>query len=270
MKITKLYINLLILNLFLASCAPQGRYYQRHDSAPKRVPDSVSTDDANVKFEPYAPANLRPYSIRGITYRPMFTGKGYSAKGQASWYGMKFHGHLTSNGEIYDMYQMSAAHKTLPLPSFVRVTNVDNGKQVVVRVNDRGPFHDSRLIDLSYAAALKLDMLKMGVANIKLDVVHVDEGGNITIGKQQLGKQEVPLQVNRNIYLQVAALSNKQQILKLGNSLKTLYRRPFKTQIEKNIYKLHIGPLNDELDAQQLLLELRENGYPSAYRVFSE
>jgi rare lipoprotein A len=113
-------------------------------------------------------------------------------------------------------------------------------------------------------------MLKMGVANIKLDVVHVDEGGNITIGKQQLGKQEVPLQVNRNIYLQVAALSNKQQILKLGNSLKTLYRRPFKTQIEKNIYKLHIGPLNDELDAQQLLLELRENGYPSAYRVFSE
>src|SRR5690554_5341368 len=93
---------------------------------------------------------------------------GYVQKGTASWYGKKFHGHKTSNGEVYDMYKMTAAHKSLPLPSFARVTNLDNGRSVVVRVNDRGPFHDGRVIDLSYAAAVKLDIHRAGTGRVEV------------------------------------------------------------------------------------------------------
>ncbi|HAH03554.1 MAG TPA: septal ring lytic transglycosylase RlpA, partial [Vibrio sp.] len=97
----------------------------------------------------------------------------FTEKGKASWYGKKFHGHLTSNGEIYDMYSMSAAHKTLPIPSYVKVTNTDNNKTTIVRINDRGPFHEGRIIDLSYAAAYKLDVLRTGTANVEIEVITV-------------------------------------------------------------------------------------------------
>src|SRR5690606_15178766 len=136
-----------------------GRYHQRNDSAPHTLPDNISQSDATPRYEAHYPASLRQYSVLGRTYTPMNAEQAsrYSATGQASWYGQKFHGHLTANGETYDMYQMSAAHKTLPLPSYARITNLANNKQVIVRVNDRGPFHGHRLIDVSYAAAKKLD-----------------------------------------------------------------------------------------------------------------
>jgi len=182
-----------LLALLLSGCFSTGRYSQRHDSAPKRAPGNVTTQDATPVFETYNPANLRSYKVLGKRYYPLETGKGYTAKGEASWYGQKFHGHLTANGEIYNMYNMSAAHKTLPIPSYVKVTNVENQKSVVVRVNDRGPFHDKRLIDLSYAAALKLDMLKTGTAKVQIDVIHIDENGMMTVGNGKTFNPTIPV-----------------------------------------------------------------------------
>ena len=159
-----------------------GRYSQHKDSAPNAIKEGIKFDDAEPMYEPYALANLRSYSVLGKHYTPLKTGKGYSATGGASWYGQKFHGHLTSNGETYDMYAMTAAHKTLPLPSYVKVTNLKNAREAIVRVNDRGPFHDNRIIDLSYAAAMKLGMLSTGTTEVKLEVIHIDEAGTQTVG----------------------------------------------------------------------------------------
>lgn len=265
--------NLVILILTfvfaIAGCAPKGRYYQHQDSAPEVVPNKVTSRDAVAKYVSYAPANMRPYTIRGIRYQPLSTGKGFSDQGYASWYGQKFHGHQTANGEIYDMYQMSGAHKTLPLPSFVRVSNLENGKQVVVKVNDRGPFHIGRVIDLSYAAALKLDMLKTGVAKVKIDVIHVDQTGTITVGRSPIIKKDA-IKNNKQLFIQVAALQNKTQIDKLARHLKNLYQRPFKTKFEKGIYKLHLGPMTNEHEADKLLNALKSKDYPGAYKVYSD
>jgi len=261
---------LIVLIVSVAGCAPKGRYYQHQDSAPKIIPQNVTTLDVVAKYESYAPANMRPYTIRGIRYQPLKTGKGFSDKGHASWYGQKFHGHLTANGEIYDMYQMSAAHKTLPLPSFVRVTNLKNGKQVVVRVNDRGPFHSGRVIDLSYAAALKLEVLKTGITDVKLDVIHVDKAGKVTVGRFPTINNQTPNITNQQVYIQVAALQNKTQIDKLASGLKFLYQHPYKTRFEKGIYKLHLGPIENEREADELLNELKSNDYPGAYKIYSD
>ena len=269
-------LGLIFLVLLVVGCAPKGRYYQHQDSAPTIVPHNVMTTDAVAKYESYAPANMRPYTIRGIRYQPLKTGKGFSDKGHASWYGEKFHGHLTANGEVYDMYEMSAAHKTLPLPSFVRVTNLKNGKQVVVRVNDRGPFHSGRVIDLSYAAALKLDVLKTGITDVKLDVIHVDQAGKVTVGRfptinntSNTSNKDHKI-TNQQVYIQVVALQNKTQIDKLATGLKILYQHPFKTRFEQGIYKLHLGPIKNEHEADDLLNELKRNEYPGAYKVYSD
>ena len=110
----------------------------------------------------------------GKRYYPMSTNEGYSEKGIASWYGKKFHGRKTATGEIYDMYEMTAAHKTLPLPSYAEVTNLNNGLKIIVRVNDRGPFHQGRIIDLSYAGATKLDIIGNGTAEVEVNAINAE------------------------------------------------------------------------------------------------
>ncbi|MFT4731764.1 MAG: rare lipoprotein A [Gammaproteobacteria bacterium] len=187
------YIILIVAVTSLSACSVNSsRYSQKQDSAPEYHYGELELVDATPRYELYAPANFRPYTVLGKYYTPMLSARGFEEYGQASWYGQKFHGHLTSNGEIYDMFSMTAAHKTLPLPSFVKVTNLDNQKVTIVRVNDRGPFHPGRVIDLSYAAAKKLDVLSTGVANVKVEVVHVDEDGVMTVGAGKPQQPAVP------------------------------------------------------------------------------
>jgi rare lipoprotein A len=187
------YIILIVAVTSLSACSVNNsRYSQKQDSAPEYHYGELELVDATPRYELYAPANFRPYTVLGKYYTPMLSARGFEEYGQASWYGQKFHGHLTSNGEIYDMFSMTAAHKTLPLPSFVKVTNLDNQKVTIVRVNDRGPFHPGRVIDLSYAAAKKLDVLSTGVANVKVEVVHVDEDGVMTVGAGKPQQPAVP------------------------------------------------------------------------------
>ncbi|HEY5850610.1 MAG TPA: septal ring lytic transglycosylase RlpA family protein [Lysobacter sp.] len=139
------------------------------DSTPDHVPDVDAIPEPEVTSEPRSPVgNRASYSVLGKQYRVLDNTKGYVEQGTASYYGQKFHGRRTSNLEVYDMYAFTAAHKTLPLPSFARVTNLDNGKSVVVRVNDRGPFHEGRVIDLSYAAAVKLGITARGTGRVEV------------------------------------------------------------------------------------------------------
>lgn len=145
------------------------------DYAPEsdEIPDGIeNTPDAVPIAEPRSTGGNSPsYEVLGQTYKVMDNPSGFRQRGYASWYGKKFHGRLTANGERYDMFGMTAAHKTLPLPSYVRVTDLDNGKSVVVRVNDRGPFHSDRIIDLSYAAAAKLGLIGHGTSKVELELL---------------------------------------------------------------------------------------------------
>ena len=160
---------------------PQSeRYAQNADNGPTAPPIDVSRIPEPVpKAEPRSRyGNKDSYEVLGKRYRVLADARGYVERGIASWYGNKFHGFMTSSFETYDMYAFSAAHKTLPLPSYARVTNLDNGKSVVVRVNDRGPFHDDRIIDLSYAAAVKIGVWPKGTAPVEvraIDPAHPDD-----------------------------------------------------------------------------------------------
>lgn len=173
----KVIVLLVALSLLLTGCISgrkSGGYFE-NDGPHKSVPVDVSgIPDAVPKWEPVDPSRSRPYTVLGRKYYPLTDARNYRQRGVASWYGRQFHGRRTALGEKYDMYAMTAAHTTLPLPSYVQVRNLANNKTVVVRVNDRGPFLHKRLIDLSYAAAYKLDMLKTGTANV--EVVAISPG----------------------------------------------------------------------------------------------
>lgn len=266
----KLVIVALIFSLLLTGCFSTGRYSQRNDSAPHRAPQDITTQDAVPIHENYNPANNNSYAVFGKRYHPLDSGKGYEAIGEASWYGQKFHGHLTANGETYNMYQMSAAHKTLPIPSYVKVTNLKNQTAVVVRVNDRGPFHDNRLIDLSYAAAKKLNMLKTGTAHVKLQVVHVTPDGYVTIGKEQPPLPTEDIQkTDKALFIQVAALQD-EKVDALAKGLTMLYQVPSHVPSDNGIYRLRLGPLTSEQEASKLLHELKASGYSNAYTVYDQ
>ena len=150
------------------------------DTTPAYVPNVACIPEPAVTDEPRSKVgNRSPYTVLGKQYHVMERTGGYSERGTASYYGAKFHGRLTSNQEVYDMYAFTAAHKSLPLPSFARVTNLDNGRSVVVRVNDRGPFHAGRVIDLSYAAAVKLGYRDRGTARVRVEALTEDDGGDL-------------------------------------------------------------------------------------------
>lgn len=158
-----------------SSSPPQpnaGRYEMQNDSGALEPIDLARVRPVIPKVEKRTLAgNKTPYTINGRTYRVLESEAGYAATGFASWYGRKFHGHLTANGEIYDMFQLSAAHTTLPIPSYIRVTNLDNGKSIVARVNDRGPFHDGRIVDMSYAGAVMLGYADKGTARVRVEAI---------------------------------------------------------------------------------------------------
>ena len=146
-----------------------GGYYQ-NDGPPDRAPsDVVSSPDAVPRIEPFLARANRPYVALGRNYTPLTTDVAFRERGLASWYGKQFHGNRTASGEIYDMFAMTAAHPTLPLPSYVRVTGVRSRQSIIVRVNDRGPFKSDRIIDLSYAAALRLGFVAAGTGQVEIE-----------------------------------------------------------------------------------------------------
>jgi rare lipoprotein A len=163
-------IALLVLGACGSSPRPGG--YYKDDGPHERPPANLDrVADAVPRSEPLHKFANRPYEALGKRYVPMTSLQPFRQRGLASWYGKRYHGQKTSSGEVYDMYAMTAAHPTLPIPSYVRVTNVANGRSVVVRVNDRGPFHAGRVIDLSYVAAYKLGYIQAGSAQVELEAI---------------------------------------------------------------------------------------------------
>lgn len=164
-------VLLTVVLFLLAGCAssPQKGGYYKDDGPGDRVPANVA--DAVPRAEPLHRFANRPYKALGKEYVPLTSLQPFRQRGMASWYGKRYHGQKTSSGEIYDMYAMSAAHPTLPIPSYARVTNLANGKSVVVRINDRGPFLAARIIDVSYAAAHKLGFIQAGAAQVEVESI---------------------------------------------------------------------------------------------------
>jgi len=256
--------------------------YEMADDSPVLEPIDFS------KVQPVQPepvertlaGNYSPYTVNGETYHVMATEEGYEATGFASWYGRKFHGHQTSNGEIYDMFSYSAAHKSLPIPGFLEVTNLDNGKSLIVRVNDRGPFHEERIVDLSYAAAAYLDYADKGTARVRLrslmpesPVLFTDAGENQEIQAEVLQERALIEQGAGLEYLQVGAfgsLDSARELLARINSFTSLpvfIRSDEDQKTGSLLHRVRMGPVNETMDLQGLIRLLVDAGLGAPFRV---
>lgn len=217
--------------------------------------------------------NMASYVVLGRRYHTKSSSKNFVERGQASWYGSKFHGRRTSSGEVYDMHLMTAAHKTLPLPTYVRVTNLENGRSTVVRVNDRGPFHGGRIIDLSYAAAKKLGVVAAGTARVEVRSVDPrDHGRRVDspkLAQQALETRETsPANVaagsDEGLFLQVGAFDELANAEQLRHRLVAYVPEPVNirpsAEADPAPYKVHVGPLGSRAEAEAVSRRLATLG----------
>lgn len=243
-----------------------GRYSQRIDSMPSNPPDVSRVPDAiPVPEERSRRGNASTYTVFGRTYRVMPSSRGFTQTGIASWYGSKFHGHETSNGEIYDMFAMTAAHTSLPLPTFVRVTNLENNRQVIVRVNDRGPFVGNRIIDLSYAAAYRLDMLDKGTARVRVEAIDPVEWQASQNSNRRSSNQQAA-NASEGIFLQVGALGNAEAAQRLQARARELTQAPVRVVSDQRLYRVQVGPL-EESSAEVAIRKLEASELGRPFRV---
>ena len=235
----------------------KGAYYL--DDGPEEViPENLSSiPNATPKKEPLNKFSNRPYKVFGKTYYPMTTLKPYTATGYATWYGKKYHGNKTSIGEVYDMYKMTAAHKTLPLPCYVKVTNLKNDKTVIVRVNDRGPFVKDRIIDLSYAAANRLEIIEKGSELVKVELIDLDKKVKVS-------------EINKQIYIQAGLFSdekNANNLIKKIKKLGTVKNENIKKIKNEDQFQVLIGPFKNNQKAKIKKDELSDNFFINGFIV---
>lgn len=251
---------LIAASILISSCG--GISYR--DGPPRGAPDQGYVPDAVPRAEPKSKyGNPRSYVVFGKRYYTLPTSNGYVERGIASWYGRKFHGRRTSSGEIYDMYAMTAAHKTLPLPTYVAVTNLKNNRQIVVRVNDRGPFHDNRIIDLSYAAARKLGIFTSGTGYV--EVRALQPGQPVT----QVARHVPPPEpaATLELYLQAGAFSLRDNAERLKSQLESL-AGPLVTVAPTTVrgvslFRVRVGPLVNIDHADRLTQRIVALGLPT-------
>lgn len=251
----KRWILLTTLVIFASACGPIQDRPPRFVRNVHRIPDAVP------KQESLSRIGNRPYTVFGQRYTPMQSAKGYKEVGTASWYGMKFHGRETSSGERYDVFGMTAAHKTLPLPTYVRVTNCKNHRSIIVKVNDRGPFHQDRIIDLSYAAAQKL---------------YIDGTEKVLV--EALDPNDPSFQRNRapikppsilpsltSYYVQLGVFSSRTNAEKIVQSIPE--GTPVRIKQQDSRYRVLAGPFKTRRDASQLNEKLVSVGFENAQIV---
>ncbi len=253
-----------------------GRYSIMQDRAPEKSIDIINIPE--VVPEPVVrtiAGNRSPYIVLGKSYFVLPSEEGYSERGIASWYGEKFHGHKTSNGEVFDMYQVSAAHKSLPIPSFLRVTNLDNNRSIIVRVNDRGPFHGNRIIDLSYAAALKLGYADIGTARVQLDAIITEKLSSYSVSRgntEPKALSSVSRVLVKNQYLQIAALSSRESATELLANVEEVIDEPVfintvKDPTGKTLYRVRVGPIGDPAELEDISRKLVAADFGMPYPV---
>lgn len=231
-----------------------GRYAHDKDFGPGEDVDLSHVPDAVPRYEARTRAgNKNPYTVLGKTYHLISDEKSYRERGYASWYGKKFNGHNTSNGEVYDMYAMTGAHKTLPIPSYVRVKNLDNGKSVVVRINDRGPFHQGRIVDLSYAAAQRIGIHKTGTGRVEVEIALPNEAAPIPLRAGTQSAAHIEAALPPGTYLQVGAFAQKNSAQQFAASIGTKLTYPLtinSAQSPKEIHRVRVGPFADAKSLQ--------------------
>ena len=259
-------VSLLLLSSLCACVSTSTR-----DSAPDSGSSSAGLpDDAIPRQEPKSRYGNGPYyQVYGETYKVMGSSYDYQERGVASWYGKKFHGRKTSNQEDYDMYAMTAAHKSLPLPTYVRVRNLSNNKSVVVRVNDRGPFIDNRLIDLSYSAALKLDMVQSGTSLVEVTAISYDQPARKNQPAAQVAvREEGP---EENIFVQVGAFGEAENARRRIALVRDSGLGPAFVHQDKNssprLYLVRIGPIADVLEYDTIVVKLQQLGITETHLV---
>ena len=259
----------LLLWICVSAAVLSGCSIATRKPEPSPAPEVVPPPPANVDSVPDAVPRREPrsargnppfYNVLGKRYVVLATADGYLERGVASWYGPTFHGEKTSNGEKYDMYSMTAAHTTLPLPTYARVTNLKNGRSVVVRINDRGPFVANRLIDLSYTAASKLDMLKEGTTLVEVKALTVQEPDDLTRSAQ------VP---PPPLYVQAGAFADQRNAQRLldrlhaGGLSKAFILAPLDGK--GTLYRVRLGPITGVPEFDQLASRLKAFGIPDAH-----
>jgi rare lipoprotein A len=261
------------------------RYHGKpNDWGPEQEIDMSHVPDAVPRYEVRTIAgNKNPYTILGKTYRLMPDERAYSERGLASWYGFKFNGERTSNGEVYDMFAMTGAHKTLPIPSYVRVTNLDNRTSVIVRINDRGPFHAGRIVDLSYAAAQRLGITRAGTGRVEVEIV-VPEGDPRPpllarhqtktarksdplaraagiVAPVEAGAKSAESKLPDGTYLQIAAFGVEKSAKQFAASIKGKLSFPVVISAVKSpsaLYRVRLGPFKDVHSIQTARAELEK------------
>ena len=253
---------LLFAALIVAGCGStpkkSGGYYLDDGPGGRPPVDLDRVPDAVPRAEPINRATTRPYTVLGRSYRPLSSRQPYRQRGLASWYGTRYHGKQTANGEKYDMYAMTAAHTVLPLPSYVKVTNLTNGRSVIVRVNDRGPFHDKRVIDVSYVAAHKLGFVDDGSTMVEVEAIlpndEIPQSAPVVAATQPPVRAGSLKTGESGIFLQLGAFSSRENaqafvyrmradIAWMGDSIH-LYRNA-------SLYKVHAGPYENRIAADR-------------------
>jgi len=279
--------------LVLSACG--GSIFEKGDSAPSNPPDVSGIPDAVPRVEKARPANQKNYVVLGKRYYPMKSATGYREKGIASWYGKKFHGRKTATGETYDMYQMTAAHKTLPLPSYVEVTNLNNGRKIVVRVNDRGPFHGGRIIDLSYSAAKKLDIIGKGTGQVEVRAINaatyssqdkksapvavikpiaqpvVTHPAGYHTHEGDADSQSHDVTAGPALYLQVGTFSSIERAESFKSQLagqieETVFLMPL-YRPQGPLYRVRVGPLANVEASEMMAVKLKTMGVSESHAV---
>lgn len=293
---------LVLLHVAGCSTGPRPGGYYQDDGPDGSAPVAVKAADATPRVEAHARSGNKPYIALGVSYTPLPSSRGYRERGIASWYGKKFHGRRTSSGEPYDMHGMSAAHKTLPLPTYVRVRNLDNGRTAVVRVNDRGPFLHNRLIDLSYAAADKLGIVGTGTGLVEVEAIDPQDGepaSPVAGAPAQSGAVEIgvvpgpatrplvelipaasaapapvatPAAGSPKLFLQVGAFKEWENASQLRTRLERAAFRPVfiqsvLTSESQRVYRVRVGPLATVGDSDRLVDRLSAHGVTSAIAV---
>ena len=251
----RLLFLLSVVAVLLAACAgdpekPSGDGPSSRKIKPGDVKDAVPKDEPLARY-----GNHSPYTVLGKTYTLLPTSKGYHERGIASWYGSKFHGRRTSSGELYDMHYATAAHKTLPLPTYAEVTNLDNGRKMIVKINDRGPFHEGRIIDLSYAAAIRLGVDQTGTARIDVRAIDVKRSGKSSA------------KVADDTFLQAGAFSKRKTAEDMADKMKAAKIKPVSVKKSRGLYKVLIGPYKTEAQIEDHMRRVVELGYERPHTV---
>jgi rare lipoprotein A len=256
----------LLAGLLVVSCSTKPTKVEEPVDGPSQIhltADDIA--DAVPVAEPLARyGNHSPYEVFGKKYYVLPSNQGYHERGIASWYGSKFHGRKTSSGEPYDMHLATAAHKTLPLPSYAEVTNLDNGKKVVVKINDRGPFLHDRLIDMSYGAALRLGMTETGTARVDVRVINVAQNESAVT----YNAADKPSSADAaGTWLQVGAYGQREGAEKLAGELEKARLNPVSIHDVGNLFRVWLGPYGSAAEVDSVISRAIELGFERPHRV---